>query len=219
MLAGDGTPVVMKGRLGRPSQWAVNARAVTAPPVDDVILPSEETSPLPVPLATVLPPSMMSPEDASASRVEEMKTTRRKRHGTNDIMKEVKRAPGGDAVFDVLMKALAEEAELVEFERDRVLGGLAGRSFEQLTEIRVRTIKMMTEAWLKRRARSGGGIDFDGPAFAAIFGFVLETFRGALEDSGMRAEHIETVFAKLSKRMTTEWKEEARLRIREKASS
>jgi hypothetical protein len=52
-----------------------------------------------------------------------------------------------------------------------------------------------------------------------VFAFTLETVRGALEDAGARPEFIETIFAKISKRLNDDWKNEALIRIKEKATS
>jgi len=62
-------------------------------------------------------------------------------------------------------------------------------------------------------------IDVKGPAFKALFEFVLETFRFSLEDTGLRPEMVETVFAKLSARMKDGWEDEASHRMRDKNES
>ena len=89
-----------------------------------------------------------------------------------------------------------------------------------MSKMMIKVMKMMTDAWLKRRSKSNGsGVDLDSPAFSAVFAFTLETVRGALEDAGARPEFIETIFAKISKRLNSDWKNEAMIRIKEKATS
>ena len=210
VLGPTGFPVVMKGKIGAPPKFLRN-----------------QPNPVPMALSSIATaqatassdePSDDLQSDPEVQKVEQVRQTRRKRHGRNAVLREVKRNPSADAVFDVLMHGLAEEAEMIEFERDRITQ--LGHPAHHLTEQRVKVMKMMTDAWLKRRSKSSGsGVDLDSPAFSAVFAFTLETVRGALEDAGARPEFIETIFAKISKRLNDDWKNEALIRIKEKATS
>lgn len=211
VLGPTGFPVIMKGQIGAPPKFLRN-----------------QPNPVPMALSSIATaqatasssdePSDDLQSDPEVQRVEQVRQTRRKRHGRNAVLREVKRNPSADAVFDVLMHGLAEEAEMIEFERDRITQ--LGQPAHHLTEQRVKVMKMMTDAWLKRRSKSNGsGVDLDSPAFSAVFAFTLETVRGALEDAGARPEFIETIFAKISKRLNSDWKNEAMIRIKEKATS
>jgi len=215
VLGPTGFPVVMKGQIGAPPKFLRNQ-----PNPVPMALSSIATA-----QATALSFNGSSEElsddlqsDPEVQKVEQVRQTRRKRHGRNAVLREVKRNPSADAVFDVLMQGFAEEAEMIEFERDRITQ--LGQPAHHLTEQRVKVMKMMADAWLKRRSKSSGsGVDLDSPAFSAVFAFTLETVRGALEDAGARPEFIETIFAKISKRLNDDWKNEALIRIKEKATS
>jgi len=121
-----------------------------------------------------------------------------------------------ELVFRSIMTGLAEEAAHLEFERKE-----AARQGQDTTGIaikRARVLKSMTDAWLKRKQQTEGGIiDLDSAAFQALFGMILETFRDALTDAGTRPEHIETVFSKLALALKDDgWKQDAKARMREK---
>ena len=213
VLGPTGFPVVMRGQVGAPPKFLRNQ-----PNPVPMALSTIATTQATAPSATSDEPSDDLQSDPEVQKVEQVRQNRRRRHGRNAVLREVKRNPSADAVFDVLMHGLAEEAEMIEFERDRITQ--LGQSYHHLTEQRVKVMKMMTDAWLKRRSKSSGsGVDLDSPAFSAVFAFTLETVRGALEDAGARPEFIETIFAKISKRLNDDWKNEALIRIKEKATS
>lgn len=219
VLSSGGKPVVIKGVLG-------SKKSTTTPVVPPPIPPQPIVIPAGVPptvntstalsIITGQPPSsvLMTKEDFENAQVAEIRTVRRKRHGTNSLIKEVRKNSGGDAVYDAVLTSLSEEAELIEFERDRLVQN--NQPTGHITEQRLRVLKAIADAWLKRRQKSSSGVEVDSPAFEVVFGFILETFRASMEDAGVRPEFIETIFAKLSKRLTDAWKEEARLRIKEK---
>lgn len=215
ILGPTGFPVTMRGHLGRPGGATVSA-------VTPIMALSHLASTLPsLPVVTAvaipsLPSTSAGGNDPDVDKVEHTRQKRRKRHDRDSLLREVKRNPSADCVFDILMLGLAEESEMIEFERDRL--SLTNQTVYHLTDQRVKVIKTMADAWLKRRSKPGTtGVDLDSPAFATVFAFTLETVRSAMEDAGLRAEFIETVFAKLSKRLTDDWRNEARLRLREKA--
>jgi hypothetical protein len=132
---------------------------------------------------------------------------------TNDLVRLTSENPESDAVFNTLMEEFSREIAKLGFavqELDR-----KGKPSSDLTTKRIRAIKQMADTWLKRRsAVEGGSVDLESGAFKALFGFVMETFRGALADAGMRPEHIETVFAKLSKRLADGWAEDAKAKMK-----
>lgn len=221
VMGPTGFPVVMKGRVGALPKFLRN-QPNPVPMALAELTSVAVVTPTPIQslgsAAILDEPNSIIPEDPEVEKVEQVRQTRRKRHGRNAVLREVKRNPSADSVFDVLMHSLAEEAEMLEFERDKVLQ--LGQPSGHLTEQRLRVMKMMTDAWLKRRSKSNGsGVDLDSPAFAAVFAFLLETLRASMEDAGMRQEFIETVFAKVSKRLNDDWKNEAMIRIREKATA
>ncbi len=222
VMSAQGTPVVIKGN---PAAKKQAPNVPSAPPIapQPVVVPAGVPAVIPTSTAVAVmtgkPPivvvnNTLTKEDLEVIQVNELRTIRKKRHGTDNLIKEVRKNPSGDAVFDSVMTSLSEEAELIEFERDRLIQ--ANRPYDHITEQRLRVLKAVADAWLKRKMKSGGGIDLDSPEFNVVAGFMLETFRGAMEDAGVRPEFIETIFAKLSKRLTENWKDEARMRIKDK---
>lgn len=219
VMGPTGFPVVMRGRIGAPPKFMRNQPSPVPMALAELTSVAIAT---PTAVQSLGPEIILDdsviPEDPEVEKVEQVRQTRRRRHSRNAVLREVKRNPSADSVFDMLMHGLAEEAEMLEFERDKILQ--LGQPSGHLTEQRIKVMKMMTDAWLKRRSKSNGsGVDLDSPAFAAVFAFLLETLRAAMEDAGMRQEFIETVFAKISKRLNDDWKNEAMIRIREKATS
>jgi hypothetical protein len=208
VLSPTGFPVVMRGKPGASIKALGGNQTQTA-------VTSQPAGVSHPPSAVV---DLSGLEDSEVEKVEQVRNKRKRRHHKNDVLKEVKKNSSSDSVFDVLMSSLAEEAELVEFERDRLIQ--LGQPAHHLTEQRVKVIKAMTDSWLKRRSKfKSNGVDMESPAFSVVFSFILETVRAAMEDAGMRSEYIETVFNKLSNKLNEEWKVEANIRIRDRIST
>jgi hypothetical protein len=151
---------------------------------------------------------------AVSKQAEEVALAKENHHVLSDLVVLTKHNPESDAVFNSLMVGLSTEITSLEFERKEA--ERKGEDTSNISAKRVRAIKTMTDAWLKKREKvDGGSIDMEGAAFKALFSLTLETVRVAMNDSGMRAEHIETVFAKLSKRLADGWAEDAKARMRE----
>lgn len=224
LLTNEGTPVIMRGNIGAPSKHKAPApqpalSSLAANAASSQPQSSAAATPQPVqysPPSAVIQSNPQTPDELETQRIEELRAIRRKRHPANTLLKEVKKNPTSEAVFDLLMASLAEESELIEFERDRMIR--LGQPATLLTEQRLKVIRMMTDSWAKKKNFAGGNsIDIESPAFGAVFSYILETIRASMEDAGMRSEFIETVFAKLSKRLDDSWKMEAILRIKEKS--
>jgi hypothetical protein len=153
----------------------------------------------------------LPPVSKQAEEVSQAKDTH---EALSDLVVVTRQNSEADAVFHTLMHGLAVEITSLEFERREA--ERKGEDTSNISSKRVRAIKAMTDAWLKKREKvDSGTIDMEGVAFKTLFAFTLETVRGAMSDSGMRAEHIETVFAKLSKRLADGWTEDAKARMRE----
>ena len=149
-----------------------------------------------------------------SKQVEEVSQAKDTHEALSDLVVVTRQNSEADAVFHTLMNGLAVEITSLEFERREA--ERKGEDTSNISAKRVRAIKTMTDAWLKKREKvDSGTIDMDGVAFKTLFSFMLETVRGAMGDSGMRPEHIETVFAKLSKRLADGWAEDAKARMRE----
>lgn len=153
----------------------------------------------------------LSPVSKQAEEVSQAKDSH---EALSDLVAVTRQNSEADAVFHTLMNGLATEITSLEFERKEA--ERKGEDTSNISSKRVRAIKTMTDAWLKKREKvDSGTIDMEGVAFKTLFSFMLETVRGAMGDSGMRPEHIETVFAKLSKRLADGWAEDAKARMRE----
>jgi hypothetical protein len=149
-----------------------------------------------------------------SKQAEEVSQAKDSHEALSDLVAVTRQNSEADAVFHTLMNGLATEITSLEFERKEA--ERKGEDTSNISAKRVRAIKTMTDAWLKKREKvDSGTIDMEGVAFKALFSFMLETVRGAMGDSGMRPEHIETVFAKLSKRLADGWTEDAKARMRE----
>jgi len=129
------------------------------------------------------------------------------------ILKAVKVDPDSSKVLDHVMTGLAEEAFSLGFERSEA--ERQGQATSSISVRRVNALKSLADTYLKRKEQiSTSSVDLDGQAFHNLFAFILETFRGSLEDSNLRTEMIETVFAKLTKRLEDNWEDEAKNRMK-----
>lgn len=131
------------------------------------------------------------------------------------LRREAKKDAEGDGVINEIMSAMAEEAAAIEFEREEA--ARQGHETSALSAKRARVLKGMADTWLKRKQQIEGGlIDMESPSFKALFGLILETFKGAMDDAGARPELVETTFAKLVASLGDEgWKQDARARMKD----
>ena len=147
-----------------------------------------------------------------SSGVQEVVEARDEHVSSNALLGAAKDNPEGEEVLNEIIAAMAEEAAAVEFER--LEAERHGAPTSNISAKRARILKGMADTYLKRRDKGEGGVDMDSPAFEAVMGFMFETIQGVMTDSGMRKEHIETVFAKLSKVLDDSWKAEAQARMK-----
>jgi hypothetical protein len=151
-----------------------------------------------------------------SNNVEEVMEARADHLQEDHLLSATLTASESEEVMDTLLASLAQEAASIAFEKAEA--ERHGHDTSHLAVKRARVLKMTADTWLKRRDKNlGGTIDLDSPAFEALFAFILETIREAMGEAGLRQEHVETVFAKVSKRLADTWKEEAKARMREKA--
>jgi hypothetical protein len=147
-----------------------------------------------------------------SSHVEEVVEARDEHVESSALFTAARTNPEGDDVLNEIIAAMAQEAAAVEFER--MEAERHGAPTSNISAKRARILKGMADTYLKRRDKGEGGVDMDSPAFEAVMGFMFETIQGVMKDSGMRKEHIETVFAKLSKVLDDSWKAEAQARMK-----
>lgn len=146
------------------------------------------------------------------NNVQEVVEARNDHVDTNPLLVAAKGNPEGEDVLNEIIAAMAEEAAAVEFER--LEAERHGVPTSNISAKRARILKGMADTYLKRRDKGEGGVDMDSPAFESVMGFMFETIQDVMTDSGMRKEHIETVFAKLSKVLDDSWKAEATARMK-----
>ena len=132
------------------------------------------------------------------------------------LRRETEKDAEGDGVLNAVIRAMAEEAAAIEFEREEA--ARHGQDTSAYSAKRARVLKAMADTWLKRKTNLAGGIiDIDSPAFKALFGLLLETFKDAMVETGVRPEHIETIFSKLVDSLDGHtWRQEAKTRMKDK---
>jgi hypothetical protein len=159
------------------------------------------------------PKAQLNPVTPQIAEVEQA----REEHLLQDPLRKAARTDAeGDAVLNSIVAAMADEAAAIEFERNEA--ARHGQDTTNHSSKRARVLKGMADTWLKRKQQIDGGvIDLDSPAFSVLFAMILETFKGAMLDTGTRAEHIETIFVKLVTELGEDsWREEAKARMKDK---
>ncbi len=156
------------------------------------------------------PKISLQPVTANVAEVTEARTD----HVEADpLLTAARENPEGVGVLDAIVVAMAEEAAAVEFER--LEAERHGVPTSNISSKRARILKGMADTYLKRRDKVDGEIDLESSSFQTLFGYILETFKDTMTESGMRPEHVETVFSKLSKALDDSWKAEARARMKQ----
>lgn len=130
------------------------------------------------------------------------------------ILTVVKNDPESTDVLNQIVLALGEEAASIGFERQEA--ERLGADTTQISGKRIQALKAMADTWLKRKEQLvSRGVDMETPAFRALFKFIVETMKDSLESTGVRAEMVETVFAKFGKTVDSEeWAAEAKNRMK-----
>lgn len=176
-LSGDGSPIVMRGKPGRPQK-------------------------------SPLPPATPQIAQVSAVREDYMEN--------NPVTREIEKNPDGDDTFNLILKGMADEAASIEF--DRLEAQRNGQEASDLATKRARILKSLADLLVTRKKmQEGGMIDMESPVFQTLFKLILGSFRESMEEAGTRAEHIETIFAKLvAKLADPAWKEDAKFKMKGK---
>ncbi len=139
----------------------------------------------------------------------------REEHISSDpLLDTVQANAESDKVIDNILTALAEDAAVIDFEKEEAFRN--GQDASNLATKRARVLKGMSDIWLRKKSMMDGGvIDLESPMFKELFSLLLETFRDVLFESGVGEEHVETIFAKLISSFDEVWKEDARRRMRQ----
>jgi hypothetical protein len=129
------------------------------------------------------------------------------------ISKLADSTPESPDVLHEVMKAMSEEAASIVFERHEA--ERKGKETSNLSMRRINALKSIGDTWLRRKEQlSGKEIDLDSVVFKALFGFIMDTFKESLSESGLRPEMVDTVFAKLGSKLDEEWSSDARNRMK-----
>lgn len=151
-------------------------------------------------------------------QLEEVAVARVDHVESDSIVRDSRRDPYSEDLLDSIIRAMAEEAATLEFERleaERLGADPTANSIK-----RARVLKSTADILIKRKmALQSGLIDLDSPPFQALFAYLLETFKSSMESAGCRKEQIEITFSSLVRDLDSDmWREEARRRMKEKSS-
>jgi hypothetical protein len=132
----------------------------------------------------------------------------------DQVLQTATDSPESSDVLHQVMIGLADEAASISFERKEA--ERKGEPTSQLSVRRVNALKSVAETWLRRKDQLVNQlIDMESTGFHTLFQLIVETFKGALEDSEVHPEMIKVVFARFSKKVgSEEWKAEAKARMR-----
>lgn len=132
---------------------------------------------------------------------------------TDPVLQKTRKDPDSPDVLHEVIVGLSEEAASLKFERDEA--AREGKDTSGLSAKRVQALRAVGDTWLKRMDQMAGKtIDMDSLGFQALFKFLMETLREAMNSAKMRDEQIETVFAKFAAMVNDEWKVEAKNRMK-----
>lgn len=130
------------------------------------------------------------------------------------LLKQIEKGVESEDILLLVMRGFAQEASSLEFER--VTAEADGKETSQLSIRRINALKALGDAWIKRKEQlAGKTIDMASPAFSRLFEFMTETFREAMLAGGIPRDQAETVFARMSERMSDEtWEQEAQNKMK-----
>lgn len=154
------------------------------------------------------------PPEPSNAVVAEIRELKRIFIEEDELLERLDDAPDSEDILHLVMRGFAQEAASLLFERSEA--ERQGNETSQLSIRRINALKALGETWIKRKEQlSGKTIDMASPAFARLFGFMLETFREVMHAGGIPRDQAETVFSRLSNRMRDEtWELEAVKRMK-----
>ena len=137
--------------------------------------------------------------------------------GSDHLLKIVKDRPDDTSVVYALLAALGEETASLKFEREEA--ERLGESTASLSVKRVHALTALANTWLKHKDQLlVKEVDLKSLSFQAVARFMMETFKEAMLDTGMRVEMVESVFAKASMAMAKpDWESEAKARMKHSA--
>jgi len=140
---------------------------------------------------------------------------RRKAVIANDpILKSVMDDPDSPDVIRVIMVAFAEEQASIKAEKEEA--ERKGESSSKHSVRRLNALRAVGDAWLRRKDQtSSKDLDLKSAGFLAVFRFVLETFKEAMDASGVEPGMAQTIMARAGKMFgESDWESEAKNRAK-----
>jgi hypothetical protein len=157
--------------------------------------------------------SIQAAQPLPNATVSSIRTRRKDVIETDEVLEVARKSPDSSDLLSRVIEGLAEESASLAFERAEA--ERRGESTAQISIKRVQALKAVGDTWLKKKEIiSSKGVDLESPAFKIIFSHIAETFRKACDDSGLRPEMAESVFAEFGKLVDDpEWVKEALARV------
>jgi hypothetical protein len=150
---------------------------------------------------------------AVSDNVAEIQEAKDQAFEENELLTAIMEDPESDVAINLVLRGMAEEIASLEFERREAERN--GLDTSNISMRRARVLKALGDTLLRRREKlSSTSLDLESKGFETVFTFIMETYRLSLEDCNLRPEQIETVFTKFAKRIASNWKEEAKARMR-----
>ena len=179
---------------------------------EDIILLSENGKPY---VMNTAPGRKRKPvlKPATAA-VAELLVQKEKALALDGVLTITKSKPESPDVLHQVMIGLAEESASIGFERKEA--ERKGEPTSQISGRRVSALKSVADTWLKRKEQLVNNvIDVDSPGFHTLFQFIVETFKGAMDESEIHSEMVKVVLSRFIKSIgNEEWKAEAKGRMR-----
>lgn len=132
------------------------------------------------------------------SNINQLQQRKQAKLNKDAVFDQTKKNADSSEVLTNVLVGLAEESASLAFEREEA--ERKGESTSQISLRRVNALKAVGDTWLKKKEiMSSKSIDMESKAFKKLFGHIAETFRKACDESGVRPELSESVFATFGK--------------------
>jgi hypothetical protein len=142
-------------------------------------------------------PGLINKLPSASKQVEDVQSFRSSHVGNSKLVSSSKRGPESDDVFNLIMKSLAQDVASLEFEIHE--HNRKGLDPSNVIAKKSKISKAMADAWIaRRRVSKETSIDIESEQFSKLFTLVMSTMKEAMETSGTRKEHIETIFNRFS---------------------
>lgn len=132
------------------------------------------------------------------SNIDQIRSRKQSHLKKDSIYRSTSNNPDSSDVLTNVIIGLAEESASLAFER--LEAERKGESTSNISVRRVNALKAVGDTWLKKKEiLTNKSIDLDSNAFKIVFGHIAETFRKACDESELRPEMTETIFANFGK--------------------